>query len=79
MTDNEKYLKNELESLKNNIKDIDDDCLLTVLYEQTKEYYDYCSRSDCVPWTKLSEEIVTEMYFLVRNECLRRMGENKEE
>lgn len=73
MTDNERYLKEELEQLKKNIKEIDNDSLLTVLYEQTRDYYDYCSKADYVPWTKLSEEIVTEAYFLVREECLRRM------
>ena len=79
MTNNEKYLKEELEQLKKNIKEIDDDSLLTVLYEQTRDYYDYCSRADYVPWTKLSQEIVTEAYFLVRDECLRRMKDCENE
>lgn len=76
MTDNEKYLQEELDYTKQNIQGLSDEDILETLFWARLERKAYWDREDSIPWTQLAEDIVSERVRVIEDEILSRM--NKE-
>lgn len=76
MTDNEKYLQEELNYTKQNIQNLSDEDILDTFFWTRIEQKAYLDRDDSIPWTQLAENIVSERVRVIEQEILHRM--NKE-
>lgn len=74
MTDNEKFLLEELEHTKQNIQNLPNEDILDTLFWARLERKSYWDRDDSIPWTQISEDIVCERVRVIESEILRRMG-----
>ena len=59
-----------------NLKAYDNDELLDMYIEAFETYQDYLRREDYLIWTDESEERAREYFIAIKDEILRRMGEN---
>lgn len=76
MTDNEKYLQEELDYTKQNIQSLPNEDILDTLFWARLERKEYWDRDDSIQWTQLAEDIVSERVRVIEDEILSRM--NKE-
>ena len=76
MTDNEKFLQEELDHTKQNIQNLSDEDILDTLFWARLERKSYWDRDDSIQWTQLAEDIVSERVRVIEGEILIRM--NKE-
>ena len=74
MTDNEKFLLEEMEHTKQNIQSLSHDDILDTLFWARLEQKAYLNRDDSIQWTQTGEDIVCERVRVIKNEILRRMG-----
>lgn len=75
MTDNEKYLMEELNHTKQNIGSLSNEDILDTLFWARLERKSYWDRDDSISWTQLAEALVSERVRVIESEILRRMGE----
>ena len=59
-----------------NLKAYDNDELLDIYIDAFETYQDYLRREDYLIWTDESEERAHEYFIAIKDEILRRMGEN---
>lgn len=74
MTENEKFLLEEMERTKQNIQNLSNDGLLDAFFWARLERKAYWDRDDSIPWTQTGEDIVCARVRVIKNEILRRMN-----
>ena len=73
MTDNEKFLLEELNHTKQNIQNLSNEDILDTLFWARLERKAYWDRDDSIHWTQNGEDTVCERVRVIENEILRRM------